>query len=292
MTSPTPIRPALALALLAALPACSDPGRRCNGHIELCARRYDEVSYATTHNAFSVDPEYIVDNQTRSVTTQLEEGIRGLMLDTHYDEESVPSYCHGPCGFGKEPLVDGLGVITAFLEENPREVVTIIFESNVSSADTAAAFEASGLIRYVVRQPLGAAWPTLEAMIEADTRLVVFTDDGGGDYDWYLDQFAYAFQNDYAADTAADFTCEADRGSGDNPIYIFNHFLTSPLAAPELAAMVNPYEVLAPRVEQCWAETGKRPNFVTVDFYEIGDVLRVVDELNGVADSGIVLTGP
>lgn len=268
------------------------PDTRCNGHDALCTRRYDEVSYATTHNAFSVKGTFAAANQTRTIETQLEEGIRGLMLDTHYDSSGVASYCHNVCGIGREPLVPGLEIIRRFLDKNPREVVTLIFEAHISSADTAAAFEACGLIRYVRRQPLGAPWPTLEEMIDADERLVVFTDAGFGDYDWYLEQFAYGFQNDYAAETAADFTCAADRGEETNAIFIMNHFLTRTISTEAMAAMVNPYEVLAPRVAQCWTETGKRPNFVTVDYYEIGDVLRVVDELNGVAASGVVITGP
>jgi hypothetical protein len=268
------------------------PDTRCNGHDELCDRRYDEVTYAATHNAFAVKGTYAASNQTRTVLVQLEEGVRGLMLDTHYNAQDVPSYCHGPCAIGQEPLVDGLRVIRDFLDENPREVVTIIFESYVSSADTAAAFEASGLIEFVRRQPLNQPWPTLREMIETNQRLVVLTDAGFGDYDWYLEQFAYGFQNDYAAESAADFTCEADRGEESNSLFIMNHFLTRIFGQEELAAMVNPYDVLAPRVAQCWTETGKRPNFVTVDFYEIGDLLRVVDEMNGVADSGVTITGP
>lgn len=290
MTHSTHALAALCLILLA---ACGEsPDTRCNGHDALCTRRFDEVSYATTHNAFAIEGVYAVHNQTRSVRTQLDEGVRGLMLDTHYNDEDLASYCHGPCVIGQEPLVDGLTVIRTFLDENPREVVTIIFESYISSADTLAAFEASGLLAYVRRQPLDAPWPTLETMIATGERLVVFTDAGGGDYDWYLDQFTYAFQNDYAAESAADFTCEADRGSQSNAIFIMNHFLTSPFASEALSAMVNPYDVLAPRVADCWTETGKRPNFVTVDFYEIGALLQVVDELNGVAESGVVITGP
>lgn len=36
------------------------------------------------------------------------------------------------------------------------------------------------------------------------------------------------------------------------------------------------------RAMDCWEEAGHIPNFVTVDFYSVGDVLAVVDALNGV----------
>ena len=44
-------------------------------------------------------------------------------------------------------------------------------------------------------------------------------------------------------------------------------------------ANVNPF--FAERVKTCQTKSGKLPNFVTVDFYSIGDVFSVVDRLNG-----------
>lgn len=45
--------------------------------------------------------------------------------------------------------------------------------------------------------------------------------------------------------------------------------------------MVNHNPFLLDRVEQCQDESGDFANFITVDFYEIGDVLSVTDTLNG-----------
>jgi len=36
------------------------------------------------------------------------------------------------------------------------------------------------------------------------------------------------------------------------------------------------------RAMQCRTESGQLPNFVTVDFFDIGDLFTVVDALNGV----------
>jgi hypothetical protein len=47
--------------------------------------------------------------------------------------------------------------------------------------------------------------------------------------------------------------------------------------------MVNHDPFFVERALQCQAESGFLPNFVTVDFHDIGDVLNVVDVLNGVA---------
>jgi hypothetical protein len=45
---------------------------------------------------------------------------------------------------------------------------------------------------------------------------------------------------------------------------------------------VNARDVLLPRLEECQEERGQLPNFVAVDYYSRGDLLPVVDELNGV----------
>jgi hypothetical protein len=47
--------------------------------------------------------------------------------------------------------------------------------------------------------------------------------------------------------------------------------------------MVNHNPLFIDRALQCESESGRLPNFVTVDFYNIGDVFAVVDELNSVA---------
>ena len=67
----------------AAAAASTGTGEVCNGHAELCDRGYDEVSYLTTHNAMSVAdaPGWYLAEQPHSITSQLDGGARGLMLD-------------------------------------------------------------------------------------------------------------------------------------------------------------------------------------------------------------------
>ena len=61
------------------------------------------------------------------------------------------------------------------------------------------------------------------------------------------------------------------------------HWLSGFSALVTSAQQVNVSGVLLPRAEQCRDERGQIPNFVAVNFITIGDVLTVVDELNGVA---------
>lgn len=64
----------LALLLCSALGVSSaTPTRRattCNGHAELCARSYGNVTFLGTHNSYAVGGE-VADNQGWNVTTQL-----------------------------------------------------------------------------------------------------------------------------------------------------------------------------------------------------------------------------
>jgi len=254
----------------------------CNGAVELCERRFDEVSYATTHNAMSsAEDGFVMPNQNLGLTRQLASGIRALMLDVHEWGEDI-LLCHGPCSLGSIPLVDGLARIKTFLTKQRGEVVTIIFESYAPAERIADAFEASGLASLVHTHTPGTPWPTLRELIDADERLIVLTDDdGGGAYAWYTDVWSEAFDNPYAAATVDDFTCAGGRGSDANALVIFNHFLSNPLAQPDSAPTVNANPFLVDRARMCMAARAHLPNFVTVDFFDQGDVSAAVAALNG-----------
>ena len=257
---------------------------KCNGHEELCARRFDEVAFPMTHNAMSnAEAGWSIPNQRFGITRQLDDGIRGLMLDT-YDENDELLLCHVLCGLGKQPLVDGLGEIKAFLDANPGEVVSIIFENYITHAQTAGAFDESGLIDLVYAHEVDAPWPTLGELIDADTRLVVFQENlpQEADFPWLMRIWDHAGETDFSFAAPEDFDCDPNRGDPDNPLFLLNHFLTSVVGgSPQLAEMVNYNPLFIDRARQGEEERNTLPNFVAVDFYDIGDLFEVVDALNG-----------
>ncbi len=69
-------------ALAAIGPAATT--QACNGHVELCNRRYDEVAYPATHNAMSAADQdgWFLAEQPTGLIGQLNAGIRVFLIDT------------------------------------------------------------------------------------------------------------------------------------------------------------------------------------------------------------------
>jgi hypothetical protein len=265
-----------------------EPPLECNGHVELCDRPYDEVVFAGTHNAHSATEEGFapgIANQVHGVATQLQDGVRVMLLDTYYDDAdpSVIVLCHGPCFLGSTPHLEVLGQIVEFLNQNPGEVLTLIYEDHVDAADLALDFEATGAVDLVYTHVPGQPWPTLRAMVEADTRLVVTAENQGPPPDWYQNVWDVAWDTPYGPQDPADLSCDLNRGSSDNDLFLVNHWVNNDLGLPSPAdaEVVNAYDVLLARTQQCRDQWSHATNFVAVDFYDRGDLFAVVDTLNG-----------
>lgn len=305
-------------------------GEVCNGHAALCERRYDEVSYVTTHNAMSAadEPGWFLAEQPHGLTSQLEGGARAAMIDVwaarptgggvsslsvNLDEgraqleeafgasvvdsalrvvEAVVGQptgpkalymCHGLCEIGATELAPTLGALRTWLDTNPDEVVSVIVENHVPASEIGQAFVDAGLEPYVHTVTDG-EWPTLAQMITSGQRLVVMTEEGsGGDaYPWLRNAFTLTQDTPYTFPTPDDFSCEPNRGPTDAPLFLVNHWLSGFGNLVTAAQTVNVADVLGARVEQCQQERGRQPTFVGVNFYDIGDVAAVVDDLNGV----------
>lgn len=257
---------------------------KCNGHEELCDRKFNEVAFPATHNSMSnAEEEWSIPNQNFGLERQLADGVRGFLLDV-YKENDELVLCHTACVLGSRPFNDALHGYVEFLEVNPHEVLIFIIQDGTDTESIAGSFTETGLDKYVYTHTDGETWPTLRTMIEADTRLLV-TLEGGDPPPAYMRKFwNIGWDTPYSFESAEDFSCEENRGTKGNDLFLVNHWLSTPLSSPENAQAVNPYDVLSPRVKKCEEEGGQIPNVVAVDFYEIGALFQVVDELNGVRE--------
>jgi hypothetical protein len=79
-------------------------------------------------------------------------------------------------------------------------------------------------------------------------------------------------------------SCAPNRGTPDSPLFQINHWVTpsGEAATAAQAKVINAYDVLMPRVRDCMTQRGRFPNLIGVNFYDKGDLLRVVNEVNGV----------
>ncbi|KAK3003541.1 hypothetical protein RJ639_019550 [Escallonia herrerae] len=181
--------------LLESCSAATDcgPGLYC-GNCPINELPFNKYSWLVTHNAFSiVDAPLLTGahrvtfyNQEDTVTNQLRNGVRGLMLDM-YDFENDIWLCHslrGQCfNFTTfQPAINTLREVKAFLSENPSEIVTIIIEDYVHTPKgLTRLFTDAGLDKYwfpVSKMPKkGEDWPTVTTMAKENHRLLVFTSD-------------------------------------------------------------------------------------------------------------------
>jgi hypothetical protein len=258
---------------------------QCNGSIDLCSKQYNEVAYLTTHNAFNSDEDGLLfPNQTYNIASQLNDGVRGLMIDV-YNHFGTPTAYHSVFMLGTIPLSNIFNDIKTFLDNNPNEVVTIILECYVTANDIENEVNQSGLSSYLYTHNNSIGWPTLQNMIDNDNRLVIFTDvdDASSSQSWYHYAWDYAVETHYSVESINDFTCDFNRGDPLNDLFILNHFVTDAnlgygLYTESNDVNANPFFIT--RALNCQSQTNKFPNFVTVDYYELGDGLAVVDELN------------
>ncbi|KAL6143639.1 hypothetical protein ACLB2K_054334 [Fragaria x ananassa] len=230
---------------------------------------FNKYAFLTTHNAYAIDgepshtgiPRVTFTNQEDTVTQQLNNGVRALMLDTYdFDDDvwlchSFKGKCHDYTAF--EPALDTLNEIQAFLSANPGEIVTLILEDYVEAPNGLTnVFKAAGLMKYwfpVSNMPKsGQDWPLVSDMVAKNQRLLVFTSkqekeqSEGIAYQWN-----YMVENQYGNDGMKAGSC-SNRGESSplndktKSLVLVNYFGTVPIKqlsckfnSEDLVSMLN-----------------------------------------------------
>lgn len=260
----------------------------CNGHAELCDRAYTAVAFPGTHDAYATVPDnFVAADQDQTVAQQLDGGIRVLHMEMLPYQGDV-YVCHAVCGIGAKLLSDELAAVSTFATGHPYDVVTLLLESNQLTTDQIeAVFNASGIEPMLQTVAAGTPWPTLKDMIASGKHVVVFLADlsktGGTTFPFFHDRFARTWETPWDNKTPQDFArCDADRGTKGNDVYVVDTYREdTTFATIDQAETVNPNPFLIDRLLHCKSTESTLPNFVMVNFYEVGDVLKDVDILNG-----------
>jgi hypothetical protein len=187
--------------------------------------------------------------------------------------------CHTLCELGAEPLDEELEVIRRFLSDNPGEVILLFIEPYVPVEEVERALEETDLLSSAAGLRRDQALPTLGELVEAETRLVVLTEQGGGARPWYLDGFSFAQDTPLGATNASELSCGRFRGNPDSPIFLINHWIDTFPPSPSRNERIGG-GTLEGRLQQCERQRRLLPNLVAVDFYERTEVMRIADRLN------------
>ena len=278
-------------------------------------RTLDQVTFLTSHNAYAngVDggfaPPFVnlVPNQTRGINQQLADGVRGFMLDIHQTPDGA-ILCHNSCTLVSKPValwVD-LQRMVDFLKAHPDQFVTVFLEDYVDpgvlQSELARVNGLSDVLyrpdRTGVRQN---GWPKLADLIAADHRLLIFTDHSrSADESAGLtrDSFGVMYQREWTVENywsmgsglgSSDWSCysrwyDANTNipltgteSGFRPLFVMNHFRDATIAGTTTTDNTK----LADRARRfCQPAARKKPNFLAVDRYDLGEPAAAVNTLN------------
>ena len=275
-------------------------------------RRLDQVTFLTAHNAYAngVDggfaPPFVnlFPNQNRGINQQLAEGVRGFMLDIYQTPDGA-ILCHQSCTLVSRPValwVD-LKRIVDFLGQHPSEFVTVFLEDYVAPDVLRAELaRVPGLYDVLFRPDQAgvrqAGWPTLAALKQQGKRLLIFTDHSrSADEQAGLtrDSFGVMYQRDWTVENYwsmgsglgnSDWSCYSRWGtdipltrteSGFLPLFVMNHFRDTPVAG---TVNTDNGKVLDRAERFCEPAARKKPTYVAVDRYDLGNPMSAVNQLN------------
>ncbi|KAI5432363.1 PI-PLC X domain-containing protein At5g67130 [Lathyrus oleraceus] len=266
---------------------------------------FNKYAFLTTHNSFAIEgepshtgvPRFTVNNQEHSITQQLNNGVRALMLDTYDFDEAVwlchsfKGQCHAVTAF--EPAIDTLKEIEAFLSANTNEIVTIILEDYVESPNALTkVFTDAGLNKFwfpLASMPKnGENWPLVSDMVAKNQRLLVFTSKKGKEQsEGIAYQWNYMVENQYGDDGMEEGNCQNRAESSPlndktKSLVLVNRFKSVPIKP---ISCKDNSDGLDKMLQTCYGASGNRwANFVAVDFYSRSDgggAFQAVDTLNG-----------
>ncbi|KAJ7052949.1 PLC-like phosphodiesterase [Mycena amicta] len=291
----------------ATVPQAEKRATVCNGHAELCSRSYGNVTFMGSHDSafFSSDPFALARDQEVDIPTQLGLGVRMLQSQAHLNS-GVIHFCHTSCTlFDGGTVLAYLQKVKTWLDANPNEVLTLLFTNpeGLSIPDVwEPAFNQSGIsgLAYVPPQnPMPqSAWPTLGSMIDSGKRVVIFLDAGADGTDgaavpYILPEFTMIWETPFDSTNSA-FPCSVDRIGGSlavsDHMYIINHFLDISifgilLSDPEDAGTTDAVTSILADAHGCvpLSQANRLPNFVLLDFVNLGTGLAAVTQLNGLS---------
>jgi hypothetical protein len=272
----------------------------CNGLANLCDKPVNRVSFATPHNAASSTDTgtSFFANHALSLEIALQDGYRGLNVDVGKCNGEL-QLVHGFCGIGYRDPTEVFTNIATFLNDNSREVILMTIEINSDTGGAVTVDEIYTLLQSIpgfldlvyVRPESSTGWPTLQDLIDADTRLLIFHYNGDRNCQDIACPPGLMYWWDYGMETEFQFSdptaledtasgCKVTRGlDGTRDFLGVNVFTEIP--SDSACEILNSYDFLTNHIRSCSElNDGHIVNVVMVDCHDVGDVLQVVQEYN------------
>lgn len=289
----------------------------CNNYVDLCSRKFSNITQVGCHNSPFVRPGNSGSNQELPVKTQLDDGVRFLQAQMQWPaNSSVPHFCHTTCDLlDAGPITDWLSQVTEWVDAHPYDVVTILLENgNYSDPSLYVPFiQQTGILKYTFVPtvfPMGLEdWPTLENMIIHGNRVVMFLDYKANQtaYPWLMDEFSQMWETPFDP-VDRTFPCTVQRPpdlsteAAEDRLYLMNHNLNAEFNVFNLELLVpavsllnqtnaaEGYGSVGLAANNCRTDWGRAPNVLNVDYYNygspMGSVFEAAARLNNVTYNG------
>lgn len=270
----------------------------CNGYTELCARKYSNVTEVCAHNSPFAVKNNAASNQDYDVTTQLNDGIRMLQAQAHYNGTGQFNLCHTSCDILNAGTLESyLKTVASWVQQHPYDIVTILIGNAdyVTATNFTTPIENSGLKPYLYEPsviPMAVDdWPTYTEMILTSKRVVMFLDYQANQtaVPYLLDEFSQLWETPFDPTDQA-FPCTAQRppdlpdDQAKQRMYMINHNLNADISILGTSILVpntvnltltnantTEYGALGLSVNQCSNMWGRPPNRLNVDYYNTGN---------------------
>lgn len=271
------------IAIPAVLTFCTGVYSQCNGDRNLCHKRYSDVAFLITNNAYTPFHSELIGDQSHTIKQQLQNDVDGLLLnvDLLYGQ---PVVYYRSTILGDESLKAVLVAVKQRLDEDPDKVLTLLFNSKVPIVEWSHLLSDCGLIDRVYIHP-GGVWPTLREMIDADQRLVLFTlNNDSQNQPWVqqLNHFSKWAARDLCQKDAKEKVLGAD--SPRDLLLMDHHAKLKASEKIDDLKWINSTKLLLQRATKCWDITGNIPNLILVDHYQIGETKNALKMINNLTE--------
>jgi len=245
---------------------------------EALQKQYDETIFVIS-NFSGVDANL---NETRSIQELLANNIGGFRFYLEWNKQQNQLVIKKVDGTSI-PFDQSLLEIKNDLEKNPERILTLFLDFSTNMNEVGEIFQETEINKFVYTYDSKEGWPTVRSMIEKNQRLVIFSmQEHRNCPEWMLYVWNMAVEPYFSIWEAPVFKGEFLKGDPKNSLLIYNdyNFPNKSETEKNLRYETNQNPYLIEHIKNTWMNTGKIPNFVMLDRYEIW-ILGVLSHIRG-----------